>query len=60
MTCGPVSLTKTIKSYLYVQYNDDDNLQGFVAAYNQMAHVLRSSTETRALTRGVGDPVGKV
>lgn len=27
-------LAKTIPSYLYVQYADDDNLQGFVAAYN--------------------------
>jgi hypothetical protein len=26
-----------IPSYLYVQYNDDDNLAGFVSAYNQTA-----------------------
>jgi hypothetical protein len=28
-------LTKTINSYLYQQYADDDDLQAFVAAYNQ-------------------------
>jgi len=30
-------LTKTINSYLYVQYNDDDDLQAFVAAYNDLS-----------------------
>lgn len=34
---GPTALTKTIPSYLYQQYQDDDNLQAFVAAYNTMA-----------------------
>ena len=34
---GPTSLTKVIPSYLYVQYNDDDNLQGMVKAYNAYA-----------------------
>lgn len=33
---GPTSLLKTIKSYLYVQYNDDDDLQAFVDAYNNL------------------------
>lgn len=33
---GPTSLLDTIKSYLYIQYNDDDDLQGFVAAYNNL------------------------
>jgi hypothetical protein len=31
---GPTSLLKTIPSYLYEQYQDDDNLQAFVASYN--------------------------
>ena len=31
------SLQKTIPSYLYVQYQDDDDLQAFVAAYNGLA-----------------------
>lgn len=30
-------LTKITPSYLYQQYNDDDNLQGFVAAQNALA-----------------------
>lgn len=32
----PVTVQNTILSYLYWQYQDDDNLQGFVAAYNTM------------------------
>jgi len=34
---GPVTLTNVIPSYLYVQYADDDDLQAFVRAYNEMA-----------------------
>ncbi len=34
---GPVTLTVVIPSYLYQQYNDDEDLQAFVAAYNGMA-----------------------
>lgn len=30
-------LTQTIPSYLYQQYSDDDDLQAFVASYNQIA-----------------------
>lgn len=30
-------LTQTIPSYLYVQYNDDENLQAFVDAFNELA-----------------------
>lgn len=30
-------LTQTIPSYLFTEYADDDNLQGFVAAYNALA-----------------------
>jgi len=33
---GPVTMLTTIPSYLYVQYNDDDDLQAFVASYNAM------------------------
>ena len=32
----------TIPSYLYVQYNDDDDLQAFVAAYNELAQEVIS------------------
>jgi hypothetical protein len=34
---GPVTLQNISLSYLYVQYNDDDNLQAFVGVYNQIA-----------------------
>jgi hypothetical protein len=34
---GPTTLQGTIPSYLYEEYNDDDDLQTFVAAYNVMA-----------------------
>lgn len=34
---GPTTLTRTIPSYLYQQYNDDDDLQAFVDAYNSIA-----------------------
>lgn len=30
-------LDNVIKSYLYTQYNDDENLQAFFSAYNEMA-----------------------
>jgi len=34
---GPTTLLATIPSYLYQQYQDDDDLQAFVDAYNTMA-----------------------
>jgi len=34
---GPTTVTQIIPSYLYVQYNDDDDLQAWVAAYNSLA-----------------------
>lgn len=34
---GVTTLTKTIPSYLYQQYADDEDLQAFVAAYNGLA-----------------------
>lgn len=33
---GPVTVTGTIPSYLYVQYKSDDDLQAFVSGYNGM------------------------
>jgi hypothetical protein len=33
---GPTSLQKTIPSYLYEQYRNDDNLAAFVRAYNKL------------------------
>lgn len=35
-------LEDIIKSYLYTQYNDDDDLQAFVSAYNAMAQEIYS------------------
>lgn len=35
-------LEDIIKSYLYTQYNDDDELQAFVSAYNSMAQEIYS------------------
>ncbi len=34
---GPTTVLKTIPSFLYQQYADDENLQAFVASYNEMA-----------------------
>lgn len=34
---GPTTLTKVVPSYLYQQYNDDEDLQAFIIAQNQMA-----------------------
>jgi hypothetical protein len=34
---GPISLANAIPSYLYEEYQDDDDLQAFVGAYNQIA-----------------------
>ena len=33
------TLKKTIPSYLYVEYNDDDDLQAFVAAFNDATQI---------------------
>lgn len=37
----PSSLAAILASYLYQQYTDDDDLQGFVVAYNSMAQVYQ-------------------
>jgi len=34
-TTGPTSIQNTIPAYLYVQYQNDDNVQAFFTAYNQ-------------------------
>jgi hypothetical protein len=35
-------LNEIIKSYLYTQYNDDDDIRAFVTAYNTMAQEIYS------------------
>lgn len=39
---GPTTVLGGLPSYLYQQYNDDDDLQAFVDAYNQMAQAYIS------------------
>lgn len=39
---APTTLTAPIPSYLYQQYDDDESLQAFVAAFNAMAQVYAS------------------
>lgn len=34
---GPVTMTELYPAYLYQEYNDDDDLQNFVATYNALA-----------------------
>lgn len=34
---GPTTLTETIPAYLYKEYDDDEDLQAFFAAYNALA-----------------------
>lgn len=36
----PTWLTRTLPSYLYIQYNDDEDLQAFVASQNQLQQEL--------------------
>lgn len=36
---GPVTLSQTIPSYLYKQYDDDADLQAFVASFNALAQI---------------------
>lgn len=37
---GPTTLVSTIPSYLYKEYVDDDDLQAFVSAYNELAQIF--------------------
>lgn len=54
---GPTSLLKTIKSYLYVQYNDDDDLQAFVAAQNTLTQQYADWFNTLNLPVYTGTPI---
>lgn len=54
---GPTSLTKTIPSYLYVEYNDDDDLQAFVSAYNSLAQDYVDTFNDLNLPIYTSDPV---
>lgn len=52
-------LATTINSYLYQQYADDDNLQGFVTAYNQatQAYVTWLNTVSLPYYPGLTGPL---
>lgn len=36
---GPVTLSQTIPSYLYKQFDDDSDIQAFVASFNTLAQI---------------------
>lgn len=50
------SVTAITPSYLYQQYRDDDNLQGFVAAYNAYAQTYLDYLNTLELPIYTGIP----
>lgn len=54
---APESLAKTIPSYLYQQYNDDDDLQGFVMSFNAMAQQYVTWFNEIGLPIYTGDPI---
>jgi hypothetical protein len=54
---GPTGLTDTIKSYLYEEYNTDDDLQAFVDAYNSMMKDLVDTFNGLNLPIYVRDPI---
>lgn len=54
---GPVTLTEVIYSYLYLQYDDDEDLVAFVDAYNAMAQQYVSWFAEVALPVYAGNPM---
>lgn len=54
---GPTGLTQVIPSYLYQEYSDDDDLQGFVDAQNQMQQNYVDTFNTLNLPIYSSDPV---
>lgn len=56
-TSWPGTLQNTIKSYLYVQYNDDADLQALVDAYNTMVQQYVDSFNQINLPVYIGDPI---
>jgi hypothetical protein len=56
---GPTGLKETIKSYLYQEYSDDDDLQAFVRAYNEMMQDLIDTFNGLNLPIYVRSPVEK-
>lgn len=54
---GPTTLLNTIPSYLYQQYTDDDDLQAFVASYNDFAQAYVTWFAYVNLPDYTGDPI---
>ncbi|HXB12769.1 MAG TPA: hypothetical protein VNZ45_12330 [Bacteroidia bacterium] len=54
---GPTGIQETIKSYLYQEYSDDDDLQAFVAAYNSMMQDIVDTFNGLNLPIYVKDPI---
>lgn len=54
---GYTTLTQTIPSYLYKQYEDDDDLQAFVGSYNAMAQQYVDWFVTIGLPIYTKDPI---
>jgi hypothetical protein len=54
---GPTGVLEPIKSYLYQEYSDDEDLQAFVAAYNSMMQDLVDAFNTLNLPIYTQDPV---
>lgn len=46
---GPTTLTEVIPSYVYKQFDDDDDVQAFVRSYNELAQVYATWFATVAL-----------
>jgi hypothetical protein len=54
---GPTTVLGGLPSYLYQQYNDDDDLHAFVDAYNQMAQAYISWFANISLPVYTGDQI---
>jgi hypothetical protein len=53
----PVAAGTVIPSYLYQEYNDDDDMQAFVAAYNTYAQAFLDWFNSLHLPVYTGDPI---
>jgi len=57
---GPTTVTKVIPAYLYQEYNDDDDLQGFFAAQNALAQDIVGWFATIGLPVYTGEQVSNL
>jgi hypothetical protein len=54
---GPTGIQETIKSYLYQEYSDDDDLQAFVRSYNELMQDFVDTFNGLNLPIYVRDPI---